>query len=130
MRLTRLKRDVLHAFAAGDCALTAEEIAARVGLVTDLSPLYRCLASLEEAGILTHFYLGDGWRRYDPADEFGSHHHHLVCEECAGVSRIDGCLLAGGATAEATARGYRVHDHEVVLKGVCPQCVREGAGVA
>lgn len=122
LRLTRLKRGVLEAFGGGDCALTAEDIGARVGVGGDLSPLYRCLASLEDAGILTHFYGADGARRYDPADEFGGHHHHLVCLNCAGVARVDGCALGHEIAAEASALGYVVSEHEVVLKGICPEC--------
>lgn len=122
LRLTPLKRAVLETFERGDCALTAEEIGVRVGVGVDLSPLYRCLASLEEAGILTHFYVADGSRRYDPADEYGIHHHHLVCLNCAGVSRVEGCALSHEIAAEASALGYVVRDHEVVLKGLCPGC--------
>ncbi|MHB9149178.1 MAG: Fur family transcriptional regulator [Thermoleophilia bacterium] len=122
LRSTALKRAVLGAFETGDCALTVEDIASRIGAGADLSPLYRCLASLEEAGVLTHFYLGDGGRRYDLADEFGGHHHHLVCENCARITRIDGCALARDTTAEATTRGHVVRDHELVLKGVCAEC--------
>lgn len=122
LRSTALKRAVLGAFEAGDCALTVEDIGSRIGGGTDLSPLYRCLASLEEAGVLTHFYLGDGGRRYDLTDEFGGHHHHLVCENCSRVTRIDGCALARDVTTEVTTRGHVVRGHELVLKGVCAEC--------
>ncbi len=122
LRLTPLKRAVLETFDSGDCALTAEEIGVRVGVGVDLSPLYRCLASLEDAGILTHFYGSDGSRRYDPADEFGVHHHHLICLSCSGVTRVEGCALGHELAAEADALGYVVSDHEVVLKGLCPDC--------
>jgi len=125
-RSTKLKRAVLRSFMGGDCALTAEEIADRIGVGTELSPLYRCLSSLEEAGVLTHLYLGDGGRRYDLADEFGGHHHHLVCEKCSRIARIDGCILGGDAAAEAVAeaaaQGYVMSDHEIVLRGVCAGC--------
>jgi Fur family ferric uptake transcriptional regulator len=127
LRATAMKRAVLEAFENGDCALTAEEIGARIGIDTDLSPLYRCLASLEEAGILVHFYLEGGSRRYDLADEFGSHHHHLVCEKCSEVTRLDGCGLGDHVAAAATSQGYVVHHHDLILKGVCPDC-RTGPG--
>jgi len=120
---------VLETFATGDCALTAEEIGVRVGVGVDLSPLYRCLAALEDAGILTHFYGSDGARRYDPADEFGAHHHHLVCLNCSGVTRVEGCGLGQEIAAEAAALGYDVRDHEVVLKGLCPACRDREPGV-
>jgi len=124
LRLTRLKRAVLQQFIDGGCAFTAEEIGDRMGLGGDRSALYRCLASLEHVGILTHLYLNDDCRRYDLADGFGAHHHHLVCTECAAVERLDGCLLDGAAAGRLANTGFLVHDHQLVLRGLCPECRR------
>lgn len=121
-RMTRLKRAVLQQFAAGECAFTAEELGTRLGLTGDLSPLYRCLASLEQAGVLTHFYLDDGQRRYDPSDVVGTHHHHLVCSECDSVLRVDGCLLDPAAAGRLAAEGLVLHDHQLNLDGLCADC--------
>ncbi|MBU2604130.1 MAG: transcriptional repressor [Actinobacteria bacterium] len=122
-RLTSLKRTVLEQFAGTDCALTVEDIGARVGVSSDLSPLYRCLASMEEAGVLTHLYLADRVRRYELADEFGGHHHHHhVCVQCSGVTRIEGCGLTESMDDRAAAAGCVVQDHVVVLKGICSRC--------
>ncbi len=126
LRSTTLKRAVLRTFETGGCAFTAEEIGSRIGLGADLSALYRCLASLEEAGILTHVHLGDGGRRYDLADEFGGHHHHLVCETCSRVTRLEGCVLTRDVAAEAATLGHTVRDHEILLKGVCADCREPG----
>ncbi len=121
-RLTSLKKTILEQFAGGDCALTVEELGARTGVGPDLSPLYRSLASMEEAGVLTHLYLADGARRYELADEFGGHHHHHVCVRCSGVTRIEGCGLTESIDDHAAAAGCVVQDHVVVLKGICSRC--------
>jgi Fur family ferric uptake transcriptional regulator len=126
LRFTRLKRAVLQQFTDGECAFTAEEIGDRMGLGGERSALYRCLASLEEVGILTRLYLDDDCRRYDVADGFGAHHHHLVCTACAAIQRFDGCLLDGAATSRLSTTGFLVRDHQLVLRGLCPQC-RRGA---
>ena len=127
LRLTKLKRAVLEEFTGGSCGFSAEELAERIGQSGDLSPLYRCLASLESAGVLTHFYLDDGSRRYDPADGFGTHHHHLVCVECAGIERMDGCGLTNDLARQAAASGFVLQDHSVTLRGLCPACRRDRA---
>ncbi len=124
LRLSRLKRAVLDQFAAGGCAFSAEELAACIRLEGDLSPLYRCLASLEGAGVLTHFYLDDGSRRYDPSEAFGRHHHHLVCVNCSGIIRVEGCGLKREVARQAQAAGYLVQDHDLTLRGLCPACRR------
>lgn len=122
LRLSRLKRAVLEEFTRGSCGFSAEELAERIGLNGDVSPLYRCLASLEGAGVLTHFYLDDGSRRYDPADRFGAHHHHLVCVQCAGIERMDGCGLTSDVARQAEASGFTLRDHSIMLRGLCPAC--------
>lgn len=124
LRLSRLKRAVLGQFAGGGCGFSAEELAARIHLEGDLSPLYRCLASLEGAGVLTHFYLDDGSRRYDPSETFGRHHHHLVCVNCFGIQRVEGCGLKTEVARQAEAAGYVVQDHDLTLRGLCPDCQR------
>jgi Fur family ferric uptake transcriptional regulator len=121
-RLTRLKEAVLHQFEGRECAFTADELGSRLGLEGDLSPLYRCLASLEQAGILTHFYLDDGNRRYDLSDAFGCHHHHMVCARCDAIVRVDGCLLASDAESRLDAGGLLLSSHQVTLRGVCADC--------
>lgn len=82
---------------------------------------------MEQAGILTHLYFDDGCRRYDLVDDFGAHHHHLLCTSCSSVTRVDGCLLDAGATRALIQRGYAVHDHELLLRGLCPRCRSEAA---
>jgi Fur family ferric uptake transcriptional regulator len=128
-RLTPLKRAVLEQFSGPDCAFTVEELGARLDLRGDLSPLYRCLAALEQAGILTHLYLDDGCRRYDVADAFGDHHHHMVCTDCSAIVRVDGCVLAADATARLDVGGFEVNDHQVTLRGVCAPCRGGGRGL-
>jgi Fur family ferric uptake transcriptional regulator len=122
LRLSRLKQAVLEQFAGGDCALSAEELAERIGLHGDLSPLYRCLAALEAAGVLSHLYLDDGSRRYDPHETFDHHHHHLVCDSCSAIERLDICGLEEDLQARALASGFELRDHSLTLHGVCPEC--------
>ncbi|MCL5942071.1 MAG: transcriptional repressor [Actinobacteria bacterium] len=126
LRLTRLKRAVLRQFADGACAFTAEELGMRIGITGDLSPLYRCLASLEDAGVLTHLYLDEGFRRYDLADAYGRHHHHLLCTGCASVERIECGLAEHHVARPAHEQGYVLRDHHLVLRGLCPNCQKIG----
>lgn len=126
LRLTRLKRRVLRAL-AGQPMLSAEQLGGKLGLGTDLSPLYRCLASLEEADIVSHLYLDDGSRHYALAEPFGGHQDIIICKRCAAVRELADCCLSERATRAAGRDGFLVESHQVILRGLCPSC-REATG--
>ena len=119
-RLSKLKRAVLGELAGADRAFSAEELGSRIDTGTDLSPLYRCLASLEQAGIVMHLTIADDSRRWALAR--GDHRDYLVCVECSAVEDLGSCALDREALETADNRGYLVQEHQVILRGVCPSC--------
>lgn len=124
-RLTRLKREIIEALAGADGAVTVDEITRSLGREEDPSPLYRCLTGLEQARIVTQVGLGDGVRRYALHEGFGHHHDYLVCNHCAAVEEVAGCLLVSDAARIADDSGYLIEGHQVILRGLCPKCRRE-----
>ena len=92
-----------------------------------LSSLYRGLAVLEEAGVLSRHTGADGLSRYEIAERFVGHHHHLVCTACGEM--VD---VALGASAEsaigevadnaASSAGYLASGHGLEIKGLCASC--------
>jgi Fe2+ or Zn2+ uptake regulation protein len=124
-RLSRLKRAVLTELATADRAFSAEELGSRMDTGADLSPLYRCLASLEHAGIVMHLNVADDSRRWALAR--GAHRDYLVCVACSAVEDQGRCALDRSALQAADNRGFLVQEHQVILRGVCPSC-REDAG--
>ena len=95
------------------------------GLAT--SSVYRNLATLERAGLITRIVTSHEHARFELADELSGHHHHLVCDACGKVSDI---TLPGALEAQlhksimriAKQSGYRSVAHRVDLVGVCPDC--------
>ena len=122
LRLSRLKLAVLGELAKDDLPLSAEEIADRIGGDADPSPLYRCLSSLEEGGIVVRFYLSDGSRRWALSQALGGHHDYFICAGCATIERLADCALGDAAEQAAAARGVSLLDHQVILRGICPSC--------
>ena len=120
LRLSRLKKAVL-ATLLDEPALSAEELGARLEIRADLSPLYRCLASLEGAEIITHLYLGDDARRYVMQEPYGRHRDYLVCTNCATVEELD-CCLDEAVARLVVHRGFNVQSHQVILRGLCSTC--------
>jgi Fe2+ or Zn2+ uptake regulation protein len=122
-RLTRLKREVLLALARERVA-TAESLGKRLELGADLSPLYRCLASLEEAAVVTHLYLGDDSRHYTLSEPYGQHRDYMVCTNCSTVEELN-CCVDDAVARQVGRRGFDVRNHQLVLRGLCSTCQEE-----
>jgi Fe2+ or Zn2+ uptake regulation protein len=120
LRLTPLKRAVLLLLAERP-ALRAEDLGQLLGNGSDLSPLYRCLAALESADVVSHLYLSDDTRRFVLEEPFALHHDFLVCTACAAVEEVD-CFLERADLEPPRGRGYVIHGHRLVLHGLCPEC--------
>jgi Fur family ferric uptake transcriptional regulator len=68
-----------------------------------------------------------GSERFELAEEFTGHHHHLICQGCGAIEDLDGCLLADAALTRLAryvrrTRRFAVTEHEVRLFGLCRRC--------
>ncbi|HWL43535.1 MAG TPA: Fur family transcriptional regulator [Ilumatobacter sp.] len=92
------------------------------------SSLYRNLAVLQEAGLVTRVDVGDDRAFFELSERVtDDHHHHLVCRECRTV--VDVALphsaeqtLDRAFHTVAEAAGYELTEHRVDLVGVCADC--------
>lgn len=127
IRYTGGRRAVVRALQIAGGPQSAAELHERLRRSIPLSSLYRSLAMLEEAGLLSH-HRGQGKvARYELSEELSGHHHHLVCLECGAVadfeldSGAEKRLLDLAATAGRKA-GYRVSGHSLEVEGLCGAC--------
>jgi Fur family transcriptional regulator, ferric uptake regulator len=117
---------ILELVARQDCVLTTQEIVDRlraedrpVGVAT----VYRTLELLEDLKLVQRLDIGGGSARYEPALPGGAHHHHhLVCERCGRVTPFEDERLEQAIEQLARRLDYEVGDHDVILKGSCPDC--------
>jgi Fe2+ or Zn2+ uptake regulation protein len=117
--LVRLLADAPHPITIPDL------LAARPGLAQ--SSVYRNLSVLERAGVVKRIVTADEWARYELADEFTEHHHHLICAKCGTVRdftvppklerQIDSAVhdIAG-------QHGFTLDHHTLDLIGTCTTC--------
>ncbi|HWL43674.1 MAG TPA: transcriptional repressor [Ilumatobacter sp.] len=92
------------------------------------SSLYRNLAVLQEAGLVSRVDVGDDRSYYELSEAVtDDHHHHLVCRACRSV--IDVALpartersLDRAFSAAAIDAGFSLEEHRVDLVGVCATC--------
>jgi Fur family ferric uptake transcriptional regulator len=69
------------------------------------------------AGASTLVSLGGGPRSWD-----GTHHHHIVCRQCAAVTEVD-CEAGHGPCLEPAAGAWSLAgEAEVTFWGLCAGC--------
>jgi Fe2+ or Zn2+ uptake regulation protein len=125
-RYTDNRRQLVQVLAGAGTPLTIPEI---IRHQPDLaqSSVYRNLSVLERAGVVQRVMTSDEWARYELAESFTEHHHHLICVSC-GVVR-DFTLPAGVERSldealgqAATAAGFEPGHHRLDLVGRCGRC--------
>jgi Fur family ferric uptake transcriptional regulator len=107
------------------CALSALEIedGLRAAGAVGRASVYRALELLYDHDLVSRLDLGDGVARYEPADPAGEHHHHhLVCEDCGQLVPFDDPGLERSISQLSRRLGFRTREHEVTLRGSCPDC--------
>jgi len=128
LRLTGPRRAVIDALIEGAAPLTVAEIhrrlrAARVNLVS----VYRTLRLLMDLGFVRLADESRGTQRFELAEAYTGHHHHLVCQGCGQVEDVEGCWLEDKMLEALNrrlrrARRFRVLAHELKLLGLCRGC--------
>lgn len=108
------------------CVLSAREISDRLnaeGNSVGIATVYRTLELLARLRLVQRLDMGTDPARYEPAMPGGDHHHHhLVCEQCSEVTPFDDPALELAIDRLSRELDYRVGDHDVVLRGLCPEC--------
>lgn len=83
------------------------------------STVYRNLHQLAEAGEIHSVLVPDSPERFD---DYLPHHYHFRCKKCGGIFDVQMQYLDEINAAVQHAYGFQVDDHDVVFKGICPDC--------
>jgi Fur family ferric uptake transcriptional regulator len=127
-RITAPRRAVLHALATAPEPRTVAQLhSALGGERVNLVSVYRTVKLLCEVGLVRATDASQGQRRYELAEPFMAHHHHLICRRCGQIEDLDGCLLEADVLTRLGRRvrqshRFRVTDHELRFFGVCRRC--------
>jgi len=128
VRSTLSRRLVIRALADADGPMTAAELHHSLRPEVPLSSLYRNLAVLEQAGVLSREHDAAGVARYELAEWLTGHHHHLICAGCGEVRDVaippdTEQTITGLVGRVAVRAGYRVSGHRIDIEGTCPACL-------
>jgi Fe2+ or Zn2+ uptake regulation protein len=91
------------------------------------SSAYRHLVDLQVAGVVRRVAANDEFARYELAEEFTEHHHHLLCTHCGKIVDVTPSSTFErnvAATVErlAEAEGFQPHGHRLDILGLCRDC--------
>jgi Fur family ferric uptake transcriptional regulator len=92
----------------------------RVGYAT----VYRTMKLLSEGGLVHERKFGDGFTRYELADEH-AHHDHLICLDCGKITEFEEPAIEELQDAIAARYGFVVRDHKHELYGACAECAKK-----
>jgi Fur family ferric uptake transcriptional regulator len=123
------REEVLALLGRQRCLLSAQEIHEQLratGRSVGLASVYRALELLANLK-LVHRVDVDGTACYEPADPSGEHHHHAICDRCGKLAVFEDPELERVLDVVGTRLGYDVGEHDVVLRGACPECAAEPA---
>ncbi len=122
LRVTRPRREILKVLIDNHGPFTIEEIHQRLEpSLCDLVTVYRCLAALQNAGLVRQCDFGDGIQRFEFSADDHAHHHHIICTRCRSVETLDACI-AEELEEMVRQRGYTEVTHSMEFFGVCPKC--------
>jgi Fur family ferric uptake transcriptional regulator len=127
VRYTAGRRAVVTALSEVDGPRSAAELREIIGEAVPMSSLYRSLAVLEDAGVVSPHYSVKNLARYELAEWLAGHHHHLVCISCGTIDdivipstlerRVEEIVSEIGGLSSFSAT-----NHALEVEGRCARC--------
>ena len=121
---------VVELLAEQDCCLSAQDIHDRLRTgerAVGLASVYRALDVLTQLGLTRRVDVG-ATAAYEPAAPSGEHHHHAICDRCGKLAAFEDEQLEAAIHEVAERLGYAVGEHEIVLRGECPEFAESPRG--
>jgi Fur family transcriptional regulator, ferric uptake regulator len=91
----------------------------------DIATVYRTLHLFKKLGVVTEVAIGD--RLHYELKDPGSHHHHMVCQECHGAFNLSPHYLEEFRSILITEFGFEPDLDHFAITGVCANCRRESS---
>lgn len=127
VRYTTGRRSVVAALGEAPGPLSAAELSEALSPAVPLSSIYRTLAVLEDAGVVSHHLGAKGLTRFELSEWLTGHHHHLVCIDCGSVVDIDIPSAKEESVRSlvseiADLASFEATDHALEIEGRCARC--------
>lgn len=129
LKMTAQRRTMVRVALEKDGHFTADQLYRRldyVGETVSMATVYRGLALLEEAELLTGHDFADGQRRYECALD-REHHDHMICVDCRAVIEFTHERIEELQEEVVKAHGFTLKDHSLTLFVKCGELSDKGS---
>ncbi len=82
-----------------------------------LATVYRVLTQFVSAGLAERHHFEGGQAVFEL--NRGSHHDHIVCEQCGKVEEFTDDVIEQHQRAIANEKGFEISDHSLIIYGRC-----------
>ena len=108
---------------------TADEVYSAVSAeypTVSKATVYRVLNRMAEEGTALKVNVSDGPDRFDDTLQA---HYHVLCTRCGRVDDVEVSPAVGSFDLDAAAKaaGYTITGHDLLFRGVCPNCKKGGS---
>lgn len=127
LKNTRQREQILEVFIEAGGHVGADDLRQILearGMQVGLATIYRTLALFRDAGLAWEHQFGDGHARYESRDPL-QEHDHLVCTRCGRIVEFSEPGIRELERKVAARAGFRLVQHRLELRGVCPSCEDE-----
>jgi Fur family ferric uptake transcriptional regulator len=118
-RLTELRKVILRIIDEAEKPLNAKILKKRIRLQPNVSTIYRALDFLEKNRFINSVSFS-GVKFYFTSKRGDG--HFLICQECHEILKFGGCVAGGIRKRIQEKYDYRITDHVLYFKGICPEC--------
>lgn len=121
LRLTEARKLVFKALESSREPLSVAQIHQQCPRI-DRTSAYRVVQAFLGLNIITE--VPRGWKvRYELAEPFNAHHHHLQCQKCGEVVTLNQPELESAIHSLASKYKYTLTSHHIELRGICSKCL-------
>lgn len=120
IRLTEPRRELFAILNERDQPLTINELL-KFSKIAERTSVYRTLELFQKHGIVEVVQVKYK-QRFELAEPFKPHHHHLVCVRCGELLPLDQPKLEKIISRIAEGHHYQLTSHHVELQGLCKGC--------
>lgn len=124
-RRTRQQDVILELFSKAAHPMTAAQVYEKAQQVfpgIGQATVYRQIQQALDEGRLRQVELPGKSAHYELSGS--DHRHFFICRQCQQMLPLEGCP---GKLASLAPKGCKVISHEILLYGVCPQCLEKSA---
>ncbi|CBG40424.1 ferric iron uptake transcriptional regulator [Helicobacter mustelae] len=126
LKNSKQREEILSVLYKNRRHLSPEEIANEIRIKdknTSISSIYRILNFLEKEHFITTLEMDKNGKRYEIAAK--SHHDHIICLECGGITEFVDSKIEERQLKIAAANECRLISHDMRLFVVCKKCQKQ-----